>query len=59
MEKGEKFEPRDSAQCPPKDEQAVTQKTDRTVNRKEAKTTNPASKRKFSEQPPTKHNSKT
>jgi len=59
MEKKEKFEPQDSENDPRKDEQAVTKKADRTHNQKEAKTTAPALKRKFSEQPPTKHNSKT
>jgi len=59
MEKEEKFEPRDSTRHHRADEQAVTQKAGDGHRRKTAKTANPALKRKFSEQPPTKHNSKT
>ncbi|MGV3762175.1 hypothetical protein [Parapedobacter sp.] len=58
MKKDEKFEPKDSIRHPREREQVVTQKADLRV-RKSPDTASPALKRKFSEQPPTKHNSKT
>ncbi|WP_326327013.1 hypothetical protein [Parapedobacter sp. 10938] len=59
MKKEEKFEPQDSTRHRNEDEQAVTRKTAHGHIPKSPKTTNPATKRKFSEHPPTKHNSKT
>jgi len=59
MEKKEKLTPEDSAHRPRKDEQAVTKKPRGPQGPREAKTAAPALKRKFSEQPPTKHHSKT
>ncbi len=59
MEKKEKFEPKDSIRHPREAEQAVTHKGAQGNRQKGAKTANPARKREFSEQPPTKHNSKT
>ncbi len=59
MKKQEKFEPQDSDQQQPKSNQAVKDKKDNDYRRKEPSVTAPALKRKFSEQPPTSHNSKT
>jgi len=59
MEKKEKFEPKDSNQQHRKSDQAVKSDGSEDYQRKEPKTKAPARKRQFSEQPPTKHNSKT
>ncbi|GGC35783.1 hypothetical protein GCM10011386_29910 [Parapedobacter defluvii] len=59
MSQKEKFEPNDSGQQRPKANQVVKQAKDRDYQRKEPALTAPALKRKFSEQPPTWHNSKT
>jgi len=59
MEKNEKLKPEDSVHRPRKDEQAITKKTRAHQKPRNAETATPALKRKFSEQPPTKHNSKT
>jgi len=59
MDKNEKLKPEDSAHRPRKDEQVITKKTHAHQGSREAEKATPALKRKFSEQPPTKHNSKT
>ena len=59
MEKKKKFEPEDSARHRREDEQTITPPAEPVVDRKAAKTDEPALKRKYSEQPPTKHNAKT
>ncbi|HWK56156.1 MAG TPA: hypothetical protein VNQ80_02385 [Parapedobacter sp.] len=59
MEKEEKFEPKDSTRDVKQQERAVTRKASQGHVQKGEKMANPALKRKFSEQPPTKHNSKT
>lgn len=59
MKKKEKFEPVDSNHQPAEDDQTVRRREDQKYTRKEPKITAPALKRKFSEQPPTKHNAKT
>ncbi|GGG98093.1 hypothetical protein GCM10007415_36990 [Parapedobacter pyrenivorans] len=61
MKKKAKFEPKDSNRRLREDDQIVD--TDRsesqTGHQEESNISAPALKRKFSEQPPTKHNSKT
>lgn len=57
--KNEKFEPKDSDQRPPRSNRVVKDAEDRDYQHEEPSITAPALKRKFSEQPPTKHNSKT
>ncbi|MGK6351379.1 hypothetical protein ACMGDE_08745 [Parapedobacter sp. DT-150] len=59
MGKHEAFEPTDSKQDRKKDKQVVKRPEDTRYDRDEANLANPAVKRKYSEQPPSKHNSKT
>jgi len=59
MRKNEKFEPKDSEQRRPKADRTVKHAKDRDYQEEEPTIIAPALKRKYSEQPPTKHNSKT
>ncbi|WP_090608826.1 hypothetical protein [Parapedobacter koreensis] len=59
MGKHEEFEPQDSKQDQKKDKQIVKRPEDNRYTSKEANLANPALKKTYSEQPPTKHNSKT
>jgi len=52
----EKYQPTDSAQKVPADDKIVKTDADKTYHHEEASVKQPALKRKFSEQPPTKHN---
>lgn len=51
-----KFEPVDSDESTPADNQVVKKKQDTQYKEQSATLQNPEEKRKYSEQPPTKHN---
>lgn len=51
-----KYEPQDSVQAIPEDDKVVKRKKDTVYKKKPVDLKNPAKKREFSEQPPTKHN---
>lgn len=55
----QKYKPLDSEQDQPKDHQAVKEEDMNQSNGDAAGLKDPAGKRKYSEQPPTRHNSKT
>ncbi|MFC3197499.1 hypothetical protein ACFOET_07725 [Parapedobacter deserti] len=59
MKEKESLEPRDSTQVRKKGKQVVKRAEDKDYERKDADMGSPALKRKFSEQPPTKRNSRT
>lgn len=59
MDKQKKHIPIDSTVEEPESNKIVKQKEDTVYKREEPTIRNPAGKRKYSEQPPTKHNSKT
>lgn len=59
MSKKEKFEPKDSDQQYPKANRVVKHAKDWDYQKEEPTVTAPALKRKFSEQPPTRNNSRT
>ncbi|WP_079715816.1 hypothetical protein [Parapedobacter luteus] len=59
MGKHEELKPSDSKQNLKKDKQVVKRSEDKRYDKDEADLANPATTRKYSEQPPIKHNSKT
>lgn len=57
--KTSKYKPADSDQNQPEDGKSVKKETtDKKYSKKDAAMDNPATKRKFSEQPPSKHNTR-
>jgi len=54
--KTKELQPTDSTREASKDNQVVKNEEDKTYKREDATMPNPEKKRKFSEQPPTKHN---
>lgn len=59
MQNTEKFEPKDSVKNRKKSNQTAKKPQNQSYTKEEATLPNPEKKRKFSEQPPTKRNSKT
>lgn len=55
----QKYKPTDSEEDTPRKDQIVKQPEDKAYRRLDADMDKAAMKRKYSEQPPTKHNSKT
>ena len=55
----QKYKPTDSEEDTPRKDQIVKQPEDKAYRRLDADMDNAAMKRKYSEQPPTKHNAKT
>ncbi|GAA4800960.1 hypothetical protein GCM10023231_32170 [Olivibacter ginsenosidimutans] len=56
QENSEKYQPTDSEQHPPIDDKVVKRTSDKVYRKEKPVLKSPATKRKFSEQPPTKHN---